>query len=735
MKWCVWRTCGDCVWYQQRTLSGEQYSLAVLGQRRASAANELLYTSLLPSAGPTKLRYMENANGDLDDLPAAYHKSSRSGSISWNSDLDGGPHGGHRRGTYGPTDFSDLDSFSQRRGSQASHLGDYDNTGYIYRRPTKDEVEEMGTNYNAVMPYNPVVLDDVIEPAPLCRSDTVAKLMDKYTNFKPHREFSHRAPHTAPSRSKKNNIVNSNKCQEKSNGLVDDDDEDESGFTASERALLPPPKGRMPRSRREELLAVTYGRDRSRSSTPLGSRESKNQVNGDSLMKGGRGWEGPIYNGQENGSVPHESSGQPSRSSRFSNIYEDDEDDFNISRPQPKHTYKPPVLDDDLDDDISDYQPGAALKRYREQKARGSNKLYGNDNISKGKHDKASSSRQKRRGNTQPPEGMDDLEDDDTEGALTRILNRRYGKGVKEAQKRLPMNPYEEKEQNGLNGKMGMTGCLPGPLATAAAAQQPLTGVRDTYGTGYGGGMGYGGGGMGMRSAGYGGGYGGGYGNGGGYGPAGGYGMGGGYGMDRGGGYGYGSGYGAGAGGYGGRYMGAGGYAPATSGYGMAPSGYGMSNPGYGTPMPSYGMGSTGYGMTNAATTAPAYGMATPNYGMATPGMGMTTPGMGMTTPNVGMTTPGLTNPVISGAGASRAPRIPYMDDDDDDDNDRRSRRSKTPREVERSYASQIAKKYLRAPSASPAVSRILGEDYDDDDDDDVDDIVGDDREDDNNEE
>nr|XP_027226585.1 uncharacterized protein LOC113818580 [Penaeus vannamei] len=180
-----------------RTMSGEQYRMVLLGQRRPSAPQGLLYTSLLPSSGPTKLSY----NMDTNDDDSLSRYCSRATNIVW-SDLDGAPLTTHRKASRAlPTDLDEVETESShkpRRASRAhtTNLADLDPVPFAYRRATREEKKEYGESY-AVMPYEPIVIEETLDTKPICRSDTVANLLDKYSNFSTKREFGYRGPTSA----------------------------------------------------------------------------------------------------------------------------------------------------------------------------------------------------------------------------------------------------------------------------------------------------------------------------------------------------------------------------------------------------------------------------------------------------------------------------------------------------------------------------------------------------------
>ncbi|XP_042234482.1 uncharacterized protein LOC121874418 [Homarus americanus] len=397
----------------ERSMSGEQYSMVLLGKRRASAAHELLYTSLLPSSGPTKLSYPKGTNGNLDDL-LPYRRSSKASSIIW-SDLDGAPLTMHRKGLnglaeYNPTTsrgsqgingfgdysvtsrrgsqsingFGDYSS-STRRGSQAhsdlddmerssrgvTELSGLDSGNSLYRRGAQEEQEE--STYNAVVPYNPVAREEEFEPAPLCRSDTVAKLMDKYTNFSTKREFGYHAPDSAWSR----HLGETREFVSRLPDVADEEVEepiDGAGYTPSERKLLPSTKP-SPRKPGKDISGLRESREHS----PMPLSSSSNDMSAANLHESyalvpvddditDRRRETSSYRDPE----ARETSGvSQARSSRRYNKYQQDEESSTppSKRKSKRQDAKYPMLEN-LEATLPMGRPGGALQRYRDRKVK-----------------------------------------------------------------------------------------------------------------------------------------------------------------------------------------------------------------------------------------------------------------------------------------------------------------------------------------------------------------------------
>lgn len=348
----------------ERSISGEQFSMVMLGERRSSNARELLYTSLLPSSGPTRLSYNDGINSDLDDM-LSYRRSSRTSSSVWNDRIGLNGYGDYtpqRRGSQALSDFDDfeLPSNAQRRSSRgATDLAGIDAGSFIYRRPTREELDDYGTTYSALMPCNPVVLDEVSEPTPLCRSDTVAKLLDKYTNFSTRREFGYRPPNSAWSR-------HVGQTRDFVSSLPDTrdrepaDDEDFTPLTGTHRAAT-------------DL--------RERSPQPLSGRRDRLVVPEDDTLdpeddlSGPRALQGPSgFRGHEGSYAPESNMARENQITRSSRRPVTPDEDPILSpvptRRKPIRPQEPEQVQEPPEPVPQVGRPGGALQRYMEKRAR-----------------------------------------------------------------------------------------------------------------------------------------------------------------------------------------------------------------------------------------------------------------------------------------------------------------------------------------------------------------------------
>ncbi|XP_069938807.1 uncharacterized protein [Cherax quadricarinatus] len=477
----------DCVWCRQRAMSGEQYSMVMLGKRRSSAVHDLLYTSLLPSSGPTRLSYTDGGiNGDLDDV-LPYRRSSRAGSLVWN-DLDSASltsqrkalngYGDYqRRGSQTLSDFDDMDGSSnmQRRASRGHNdVSGFDAVNFIYRRPTREELDDYGTSYSALMPCNPVVLDEVTDPAPLCRSDTVAKLLDKYTNFSTRREFGYHPPNSAWAR-------HVGKTRDFVSGLPDfkgEDEEqepelvDEEGYTTSERAMLPPTK---------LLACADAGKHRNVSDTRdhlprslTNNREAPSLPDEysvvpveDGTADESRGGDS-TYLGPDINLMTHDSSYIP-RTSYVSNKPMSKEDQL-VSTPPPRRKAARPAAQEvnEVQDPLESLppgRPGGALQRYMERKARETRAVHDQSEASeerieppletRSRVSKTSRGRQLQEGGKAPPQSQGPRNWPDQDDLRTSLARDSYGPASQESPyrhtpddrfDRTPQDPYRRPE-------------------------------------------------------------------------------------------------------------------------------------------------------------------------------------------------------------------------------------------------------------------------------------------------
>ncbi|KAK7020687.1 hypothetical protein SK128_003691, partial [Halocaridina rubra] len=368
-----------------RTLSGEQYSMTMLGRRRASTTRELLYTSLLPSTGPTKLSYQAQPNGGLGGQIVPYH-SSNAANIIW-TDLDGAPLTVHRKSSHLGYDFGDLEIPSlqrhqlrsefddedvpppRRRSSAFNEYDDYDMGNFIYRRPTREERDDYGGNYRAVIPLQPVIVEDEDYVAPvssLCRSDTVANLLTKYSNFSLNREFGYHAPQSAYSR-------HIGKTREFLSTIPDIREDEPSPVSDRNMTLVPLPQAdsdlgpvRLSNSR-DRSHSLTPGRISAGHEIPVYPREPSRDIS--------RGRETSFTSRDDFRS--REESYIPVSRKRLSDIQEDVREP-----PRPRSGLKEEKRPSPVLEDVPDYlmqspeqmgprgRPGGALQRYRERKAR-----------------------------------------------------------------------------------------------------------------------------------------------------------------------------------------------------------------------------------------------------------------------------------------------------------------------------------------------------------------------------
>ncbi|XP_068240460.1 uncharacterized protein [Palaemon carinicauda] len=407
----------------ERTMLGEQYSMTMLGRRKASTTRELLYTSLLPSAGPTRLCYDNEIDGNVRNELVPY-RSHHATNIIW-TDLDGAPLTVHRKSQHLGYDFGDLDlphlnrrqsyadyddadnqdgTYRKQRRSLTNNFegSDYDLGGsFIYRRPSKEEREDYGEHYRAIMPIQPVIVEEDSEAPPvsaLCRSDTVANLLTKYSNFSTKREFGYRSPDSAWSR-------HLGKTRDFVSTLPDYEEEPRIHGNEDDRALVPLAKSQTP-SRYEDDVGsarIASPKERSRSHTPRRlsiPRENsvyQRELLEDAFRERTRVHEGS-FSGREDSSsktrryegsqssrdvlgrdsvFKNEESGIPPSRKCVPNIYEEDDEDL-LTSPRKKEE----KMLEPLSVDVPDYlmqspekmgpraRPGGALERYRQRKAR-----------------------------------------------------------------------------------------------------------------------------------------------------------------------------------------------------------------------------------------------------------------------------------------------------------------------------------------------------------------------------
>ncbi|XP_066948841.1 uncharacterized protein [Macrobrachium rosenbergii] len=421
----------------ERTMLGEQYSMTMLGRRKASTTRELLYTSLLPSAGPTRLCYNNEVNGEVGGGELVPYRSHHASNIIW-TDLDGAPLTVHRKSQHLGYDFGDLDlPHLNRRQSYVDYddvddqdmtprrqrrsltnnleVGDYDLGSFIYRRPSKEEREEYGEHYRATMPFQPVIVEEETDTPPvsaLCRSDTVANLLTKYANFSTKREFGYKAPDSAWSR-------HIGKTRDFLSTLPDFEEEPLQQGSNNDMALVPAAKSQTPTRYDGDVSSarIASPKERSRSHTPLGissprensvfqresmddgfrersrGRESSFLAREDSSIRTRR-YEGSlssrdllgrdsVYSSLEEPSIP------PSRK-RFSNIYEEDDEALPTS-PKPREEKEPEPFASDVPDYLMQLpemmgpraRPGGALERYRQRKAKEAQGIFEHPDYSK----------------------------------------------------------------------------------------------------------------------------------------------------------------------------------------------------------------------------------------------------------------------------------------------------------------------------------------------------------------
>ncbi|XP_037804207.1 uncharacterized protein LOC119598605 [Penaeus monodon] len=348
----------------ERTMSGEQYCMVLLGQRRPSAPQGLLYTSLLPSSGPTKLSYNMDANND--DSLSRY--CSRATNIIW-SDLDGAPLTTHRRASRAlPADLDEVEpapSHKPRRASRAhtTNLTDLDSVPFTYRRATREEKKEYGESY-AVMPYEPIVIEETLDTKPICRSDTVANLLDKYTNFSTKREFGYRGPTSAWARhlGETHAFVST---------IPDADDSLDDSRRSHSRTGPPVPA-------ENDLAGLPRSREHSRSRTPRAistGREVSAISSRDEPVRSteaARSHDNPYSSRESQISYGRDSTLSHNRS-RFSDIYEEDEDEVlpPLEERIQRRTAALELKDDnDMGLNLPKGRPGGALERYRQGRAR-----------------------------------------------------------------------------------------------------------------------------------------------------------------------------------------------------------------------------------------------------------------------------------------------------------------------------------------------------------------------------
>lgn len=338
--------------------------MVLLGQRRPSAPQGLLYTSLLPSSGPTKLSYNMDANND--DSLSRY--CSRATNIIW-SDLDGAPLTTHRRASRAlPADLDEVEpapSHKPRRASRAhtTNLTDLDSVPFTYRRATREEKKEYGESY-AVMPYEPIVIEETLDTKPICRSDTVANLLDKYTNFSTKREFGYRGPTSAWARhlGETHAFVST---------IPDADDSLDDSRRSHSRTGPPVPA-------ENDLAGLPRSREHSRSRTPRAistGREVSAISSRDEPVRStevARSHDNPYSSRESQISYGRDSTLSHNRS-RFSDIYEEDEDEVlpPLEERIQRRTAALELKDDnDMGLNLPKGRPGGALERYRQGRAR-----------------------------------------------------------------------------------------------------------------------------------------------------------------------------------------------------------------------------------------------------------------------------------------------------------------------------------------------------------------------------
>lgn len=687
----------------------------MLGRRRASAAQELLYTSLLPSSGPTRLSYLDGPNGEVDDL---YRRSSKTSGMMW-GDLDGGALTPRRMSSRALNDFGDFDSYTPRRGSQAysdvddmntpSYLSrrssrgitDLDVGGYVNRRPPQEEMDDLDSNYSALVPYNSVLTDNDTETTPICRSNTVAKLLDKYTNFSPKREFGYRSPDSAWSR----HVGKRSSSKKGKERPVDEYD------LASERALVPSSSRRRAQGK-DDVLALTNSRERSRSKTPLSSGreitlfplESSVLTGDDASRNISRRLDGSSLADPDSVLMNHENSSDlQSRPSRFTSLYGEDGEDPVISTPPSRRKTTSRTAKDPMEQETepeSNSLPGR--RGFKERRARKAKGNYDKSDGSEGMNGRIDGPKERLGRTAQQNDdpynwslSLDPVKGRPQQhgGLRTSLVQDPYGQASQDPYGRATSEDFSRalggsygqlKDPYGREDPYGRK--PPGPYGGGYQDSYGLS-SQDPYGRSYGMSDGYGDrylkGGYPSR-LGYGepespvlGGYGPprrpAYGMSQGYGPVPGYGYGAGGYSSYGGGYGMGGGYGNAYGGGGGAYGG---------NYGMSGGGYGGSYGG------GYGMGGGGYGVGGyGGGGVPPRGVGGGAYGNSPQGL----EGSG---------------PVGGGGvrlgGGGRLPSVtrtlPHIDEEENVPTD-----GLTPREAERLRIGKLASKYLRNPSPAPA--------------------------------
>lgn len=427
-------------------MSGEQYQMVLLGQRRPSAPQGLLYTSLLPSSGPTKLSYTadpSNENGSLSRY------CSRAANIVW-SDLDGAPLTTHRKASRVLPDLDEVEpvpTHKPRRASRAhtTNLADLDAIPFTYRRATREEKKEYGDSY-AVMPYEPVVIDETLDTKPICRSDTVANLLDKYTNFSTKREFGYRGPNSAWSRHMGETHAFVSTLPDTADDSLDDPKRSHS------RSGPPMPA-------ENDLTGLPRSREHSRSRTPraLSSGREISAISRDSSVLSReepvrpsevvRSYDNAYSSRDSQVSLGRDSSMSHNRS-RFSDIYEEDEDE--VLPPLHERIQRRTAaleLKDDTDINLPKARPGGALERYRQGRAREAQGLYDFEDTNGLTEESSRTSRAKKAPSirSQDPYGRSSQEPSyqPRQDPYSRGVHDSYGRSLSDPHGRAGYDPYD----------------------------------------------------------------------------------------------------------------------------------------------------------------------------------------------------------------------------------------------------------------------------------------------------